>query len=293
MAQQVQAEIRGSVRRLARALAEPVSSVGRWVQARGAPDVPPGPRGRRRGPEEAALGERIRALCAAPRQALFGYRRIGALLRREGWAVNRKRVQRVMRELGLLRPKVWHRPQRPRRVERMLPERPNQAWQIDMTSFPLANLQPLFLVVIIDCCTRQIVGWTLDRRCRASEWVAAVRRALEERGLAGQAGADSLVLRSDNGPQPCSKRFVEYLGRAGVHGQYTGYDAPDDNAYVERVIRTLKEEEIWPNAYESWAEAHAAIESYVHYYNYQRIHAALGYLTPDEFAAAAVTLTAA
>ena len=59
------------------------------------------------------------------------------------------------------------------------------------------------------------------------------------------------------------------------------------------MIRTLKEEEIWPNDYETWAEAHAAIASYVNYYNHQRIHAALGYLTPDEFAAATVTLVAA
>jgi len=228
-----------------------------------------------------------------PRHALFGYRRIGALLRREGCEVNRKRVHRVMREMGLTRPKVWHRPHRPRRVGRMRPERPNQAWQIDMTSFQLANLQLLFLVVIIDCFTRQIVGWTLDRRCRASEWVAAVRMALEERGLAGQSLEGALVLRSDNGAQPCSKRFVEYLGRTGMQGQYTGYDAPDDNAYVERVIRTLKEEEIWPNHYETWAEAHAAIESYVNYYSHQRIHAALGYLTPDEFAAAHLTHTVA
>jgi len=100
------------------------------------------------------------------------------------------------------------------------------------------------------------------------------------------------VLRSDNGAQPCSKRFVEYLGQHGIQGQYTGYDAPDDKADVERVIRTLKEEEIWPNAYESWAEAHAAIEAYVAYYHRPRIHSALGCLTPDEFTATHIALAA-
>ena len=71
----------------------------------------------------------------------------------------------------------------------------------------------LFLVVVIDCYTRQIVGWTLDRRCRASEWVAAVRQALEGQGLTEKLESGFLVLRSDNGAQPCAKRFVEFLGQ--------------------------------------------------------------------------------
>ena len=79
-------------------------------------------------------------------------------------------------------------------------------------------------------------------------------------------------------------------GSTGVRGQYTGYNAPDDNAYVERVIRTLKEEEIWPNAYDTLAEARTAIESYISYYNHDRIHSALGYRTPNEFAATHLTL---
>ena len=158
-----------SGRRLARALEEPVSRVGRWGREVPALDVPPSPRRQREGPEEAVLRERIRALCAGPRHLTFGYRRITALLRRQGQGVNRQRVSRCMREMGLTRPRVWHRPQRPRRVERMRPERPNQAWQVDMTSFQLASLPGLFLVVIIDCFTRQIVGWTLERRCRASD----------------------------------------------------------------------------------------------------------------------------
>ena len=71
----------------------------------------------------------------------------------------------------------------------------------------------------------------------------------------------------------------------GVRGQYTGYDSPDDNAYVERVFRTIKEEEVWPNEYDSFAEAHEAIEDYVNYYNDERIHSALAYRTPNEAAA--------
>ena len=224
----------------------------------------------------------------------YGYRRITALLNQDaGTRVNRKTVLKIMREEGLTRPKVWHRPARPKRVEKMKPTAPGQGWQVDMTSFQLSTLTTLFLVVVIDCFSRKIVGWNLSRRCRAGEWIAAVRMALEEEGRMEREKCRGLVLRSDNGSQPCARKFVEFLGRRGVQGQYTGYDAPDDNAYVERVIRTLKEEEIWLNSYDAFPEAHEAVEGYINYYNQKRIHSALGYRTPNQVAAASITLAAA
>jgi putative transposase len=161
-----------------------------------------------------------------------------------------------------------------------------------MTGFSLSDFTPLYLVMVTDCYTRKIIGWTLDRRCSAGEWVGAARMGLESEGLRTKEVCRRLTLRSDNGSQPCSKKFVEYLGKMGVRGQYTGYNAPDDNAYIERAIRTVKEEESWPNVYETLSEARAAIESYVNYYNRERIHSALGYRTPSEVAAAYGTLAA-
>ena len=281
-----------SVRRLARAVDEPASTVGRWVK----PAAEQEPPRRRHCPvsDDAELRAAVRALCDMPRHRTFGYRRIWALLRREDrWKVNKKTVWRIMHEEGLTRPKVWGRPARPKRVEKMRPTRPNEGWQIDMTSFILTNMVGLYLVTVIDCYTRQIVGWTLHRRCRASEWISALRMALEAADLTTKDACSSLTLRSDNGSQPCSKAFVRYLRKAGVTGQYTGYNAPDDNAYVERVIRTIKEEEIWPNAYDTFSEAHEAIDAFMKYYNADRIHSALGYQTPDEVAAAYRTLDAA
>ena len=162
-----------------------------------------------------------------------------------------------------------------------------------MTSFQLSDLTPMFLVLIIDCFTREIVGYTLDRRCRAKEWIAAVRTALEQCNINSKDRNEKLILRSDNGSQPCSKAFVEYLWSVGVKGEYTGYNAPDDNAFVERVIRTVKEEEIWPNLWDTVSEAREAIENYVSYYNNERIHSALDYATPKEIADARVALKAA
>lgn len=279
-----------SIRRLAKAAEEAVSTVGRWV----------GP-SKRRVPEprrcpvsgDPAVRAMVYSLCHQYRNRTFGYRRIWALLRRRGSIINKKTVWKIMHEKGLTRPKVRYKPARPKRVEKMRPLGPNRAWQIDMTGFALSDFRAVYLVMVTDCYTRQIVGWTLDRRCSAGEWIAAVRMGLESEGLVTKQACKQLVLRSDNGSQPCSKKFVEYLGKVGVRGQYTGYNAPDDNAYIERVIRTVKEEEIWPNVYETLSEARAAIEAYVNYYNSERIHSALGYRTPNEVAAAYDTLAAA
>jgi putative transposase len=281
-----------SIRRLSAAFGEPYSTVARWI-------APP----RQKTPEEIRrrcpvsgdpeLRAKVRELCDEPRHRTFGYRRIRSLLRRRfDIRVSRETVRRIMREEGLSRPRIWHRPLRPKRIEKARPQRPNECWQIDMTSFQLSNFVPLFLVVIIDCFTREIVGYTLDRRCRAREWIAAVRTALEQRGITKEQ-AKELTLRSDNGSQPCSKAFVEYLGSIRVKGQYTGYNAPDDNAFVERVIRTIKEEEIWPNLWDTVSEAREAVEDYVTYYNNERIHSALDYATPKEIADASVALKAA
>jgi len=279
-----------SVRRLAMAAQTPASTVGRWV----------GPERVRESVErkcpvsgDAALRSQVRELCDMPRHESYGYRRIWALLRRIGHLINKKTVWKMMHRMGLSRPKIWYKPKRPKRVEKMRPVKPNRGWQIDMTSFVLSDMTTLYLMLVIDCYSREIVGWTLDRRCRAGEWVSALRMSLESRGLTSKELCKGLVVRSDNGSQPCSKKFVEYLGKAGVRGQYTGYNAPDDNAYVERVIRTVKEEEVWPNLYDSLSEAAAAIEDYINHYNNKRIHSALDYLTPSEFAAAHNTLAAA
>lgn len=279
-----------SISRLSGAFGEPRSSVGRWV----GPDRAGAPL-KRRCPVsgDPAMIDKVRELCLMDRHRTYGHRRIHALIKLSGVRLNRKTVYRIMSEQGLCQPKIWRRPMRPKRVEKMRPVGPNQGWQIDMTSFQLSGMTTLFLVVVIDCYSRKIMGWTLSRRCRSSEWTAAVRMALEAAGIDNKEKARGLTLRSDNGAQPCSKKFVEFLGKHGVKGQYTGYDAPDDNAYVERVIRTIKEEEVWPNSWDNFWEAHEAIEKYIRFYNEQRLHSALGYSTPAKVAARKSTLNAA
>ena len=293
MATRMREESTISIRRLAMVLEEPTSTVGGWMKPKTAQKT----KGRGRHcpvSGDVNLRKAVRALCDEPRHRTYGYRFIWALLRRrKGIFVNKKTVWKIMHEEGLTRPKICRRSYRPKRVEKMRPAQPNEGWQIDMTSFQLSDMTPLYLVMVMDCCTRQIVGWTLHRRCRTSEWVSALRMGLESHELTTKAACENLTLRSDNGAQPCSKKFVEYLGQTGVKGQYTGYNAPDDNAFIERVIRTVKEEEIWANVYDTFTEAREAIEDFVNYYNEERIHSALEYKTPNEVAAEHVTLSAA
>lgn len=228
------------------------------------------------------LRARIRLLCLEERHHTWGHRRVRALLmRRFGVRVSRKTVCRVMRELGLSQKKVRRRAWRPRRVRRMLPDAPDRAWQIDQTNVYLSDMRRLYLVVVVDCRTREIVGHCLDERCRSEEWIAALRTALENRGL-GEERLENLTLRSDNGAQPSSRRFADFLRSRGIKGEFTGYAAPDDNCYVERAIRTLKDEHIRAESFDSYAEARDSIQRFIDYYNNERIHSALDYDTPTE-----------
>jgi putative transposase len=233
--------------------------------------------------DDIVIRDKIKELCEKQRHEMYGHSRIRAhLIAALNIPVSRKTVFKIMKELGLTKPRIRYKSMRPKRIEKMTPDSPNKAWQIDMTSIYLSDMTPLFLIVVIDCFTRKLVGWTLDRRCRASEWISALRLALDNQKINSEEARRSLTLRSDNGCQPTSNKYVKYLKETGINGQYTGYNAPDDNAFVERVIRTIKEEEIWLNLYDSWSDAHEAVDEYIQFYNNERIHSALNYKTPKD-----------
>jgi len=213
----------------------------------------------------------------------YGYRRVTWWLRRkEGLVVNRKRVLRVMRERGL---RVRSRRLRARRRKewgRVETARPNQVWQADLTKVwagPAVGWA--YLVSVIDCHTREIVGWDLSARCRTDEALAAVERAVLERLPAGSREA-SLTLTTDNGTQFTSARFLETLRELGLTHRRTAYHHPEGNSYIERFHRSLKEEEVWVSEYQCLAEAQASIGRYLWEYNHDRPHQSLGDRTPWE-----------
>jgi putative transposase len=213
----------------------------------------------------------------------YGYRRITWWLRRkEGLAVNRKRGLRVMREQGLLVPSRRLRARRRKEWGRAEVARPNQVWQADLTKlWAGSTVGWAYLVSVIDCCTREIVGWGLSNRCRTEEALAAVERAVLERLPAGSRGG-GLTLTTDNGTQFTSTRLLETLARLGIIHRCTAYHHPEGNSYIERFHRSLKEGEVGLAEYRNLEEARESIGRYLWEYHHDRPHRGLRDRTPRE-----------
>jgi len=205
-----------------------------------------------------------------------GYRMVTAFVRRKlGIAVNRKRVLRVMRERKLIQRR---RPlERRKRPGFFRVERPRQLWQLDMTSVWVAEHGWCYLNAIIDCCTREIVGWQLELRCRADEAIALVERAAAIHGIT----AGELTLGSDNGSAFTARRFREKLAELGIRHRRGGYRDPESQAFIESWFGKLKQREVWLNEYETLDDARHGIGGYVDRYHH-RPHSGLNYRTPLE-----------
>jgi putative transposase len=205
-----------------------------------------------------------------------GYRMVTAFVRRKlGVPVNRKRVLRVMRERKLIQRR---RPlERRKRPGFFRVERPRQLWQLDMSSVWVAEHGWCYLNAIIDCCTREIVGWSLELRCRADEAIAVVERATAMHGIE----PGELVLGSDNGSAFTARRFRARLAELGITHRRGGYRDPESQAFIESWFGKLKQREVWLNEYETLDDARREIGGYVDRYHH-RPHSGLNYQTPDE-----------
>jgi putative transposase len=200
-----------------------------------------------------------------------GYRMVCAFVRqRLGIAVNRKRVLRVMRERKLIQRR---RPlERRKRPGFFRVERPRQLWQLDMTSIWVAEHGWTYLMAIIDCCTREIVAWHLELRCRADEAIKVVEQAPALYAIEG----GELTLGSDNGSAFTARRFRQTLSGLGVRHRRGGYRDPESQAFIESWFGKLKEREVWLNEYETLDDARRAIGGYVDRYHH-RPHSGLNY----------------
>jgi putative transposase len=209
-----------------------------------------------------------------------GTRMVAALASRElaGAAVNRKRVQRLMREHRLLQPKRSEG--RRRRPGFFQVTRPDELWHLDMTSVWVAEHGWCYLNAAIDCCTREITGWALDIRCRAQEAVAVIDAAVAGRGV----GPGELTLGSDNGTAFTSRAFRARLTEHGITHRRGGYRDPESQAFIESWFSKLKQRCIWRDEFETLDEAREAIGRYVERYHH-RPHQGLAYRTPREVAA--------
>ncbi len=207
----------------------------------------------------------------------YGYRRIAVLLQ-----VNRKPVQRV---LQLKHWQVNTRPKghRPRvKATPSLAAFPNQRWSTDLTRVWCSRDGWCHLALVIDCCTRELLGWRLSSRGTATTAEAALEEALIHRfGILGRVSGE-LALRSDNGLVFTSRTYTQTVKSYGLVQEFITPYTPEQNGMVERLIRTLKEECIWQNRFESLSQAQAVIGRWVRHYNTRRPHQALGYRPPAE-----------
>jgi transposase InsO family protein len=227
--------------------------------------------------------QRIQALKA--NHPFWGYRRIWAYLRyREGLDINKKRIYRLMKENNLLvgkniRLKACRTPlkAKPRA------NRPNHIWGIDMTKVMVASWGWLYLHIVLDWYTKKIVGYNLSLRSKTRDWLDALEKAVNEQFPDGVKEKEQLFLVSDNGSQPTSVGFMAACNILAIKQIFASYDNPKGNADTERVIRTIKEDLVWPNDFATPFELQAALDKWVMNYNTDYPHSSLSYKTPCEF----------
>jgi putative transposase len=227
--------------------------------------------------------ERIQSLKA--RHPFWGYRRIWAYLRyREGLQINKKRIWRLMKENNLLVGKNTRlKARRTPLKAKPKANRPNHIWGIDMTKVMVAPWGWLYLHIVLDWHTKKIVGYNLGLRSKTKDWLDALEKAVNEQFPDGARDKQPLYLVSDNGSQPTSVGFMAACNVLEIKQIFASYDNPKGNADTERVIRTIKEDLIWPNDFQTPFELQAALDRWVSDYNTDYPHSSLGYKTPCEF----------
>ena len=230
------------------------------------------------------LIERIKAIKAD--HPFWGYRRVRAwLLHRDKVLVNEKRIRRVMKQNNLMVIVPVYKAKRTPLKSKPRADRPKQYWGIDMTKFLISSLGWVYLVIVLDWHTKKIVGWDIALRSKTCDWQRALAQALNK-DFAGGVRGFGLSLISDNGSQPTSITFMKDLSILGIEQIFTSYDNPKGNADTERMIRTIKEEVIWLNEFETLEEAKDKIGRWIEVdYNKNYVHSALGYQSPEEFEA--------
>lgn len=230
-------------------------------------------------PEEVSLKHRIDELYTL--RPFYGSRRITASLRREGWRLNRKAVQRHMREMGIQGIHPGPNLSKRRSEHKVYPyllrglaiTEPNQVWGIDITYIRLAKGW-LYLVAILDWYSRYVVSWELDDSLELGFVLNAVARAFIE--------AKPDILNSDQGSQFTSPAYLGLLHSAGIRVSMDGKGRASDNIFTERLWRSVKYEEVYLHDYQSPREARTGITKYLDFYNHERLHQSLAYQTPAE-----------
>ncbi len=229
--------------------------------------------------KEIALKRRIDEVYT--QRPIYGSRRMMAVLVREGWSISRPTVQSYMREMGIAGIAPGPRTSQPSPEHKVYPYllrnleicRPNQVWGIDITYVRL-RAGWMFLVAILDWFSRFVVAWELDQSLESTFVLQAVDRALTL--------AQPEIWNSDQGSHFTSPKYTRRLLEAQIQISMDGRGRAMDNLFTERLWRSVKYEEVYLHDYTSPREARQGIGNYLTFYNYERPHQALNYLTPAE-----------
>ncbi len=222
-----------------------------------------------------------RMLAIVRQHPRYGYRRVWALLRDEGWSVNRKRVYRLWRREGLKVP----RKQRKKRhlgtsangIVRRRAEHINHVWCYDFVKDQTTDGRPLKFLPIVDEYTRECLAIDVARSITATDVIESLRDLFAIRGA-------PTFIRSDNGPEFIARAIREWLTESGVETLFIAPGSPWENAYCESFNSRFRDELLNRELFTSLAEAGVITEDYRLAYNHQRPHSSLSYLTPAAFA---------
>lgn len=230
------------------------------------------------------LALRIRAIL--DREETFGYRRVWAHLRfKEGIKVNIKKIHRIMSLKGW-QCRLWNRPGRKGPQvsrKRSAVDHPDILWSTDLSKIYCGRDGWCVLIPVIDNGSREVVGYRFSRRGRALEATDSLDQAVMSRYGSKEAVPGGLRLRSDNGSIFLAKRYLESTKYWGIVQEYIPGGRPDWNGVVERFFRTLKQECVWLNHFESFEQAKQIIAQWIENYNKNRLHSSLGYKTPEQW----------
>ena len=226
----------------------------------------------------------------AGQHVTYGSRRVRSQLRRAPYQyrLNRKRVQRLMRQEGLLRPVKRRKcrttqsdhpyPRYANLVKELEISAPEQVWVCDITYIRL-GAGFVFLAIVMDVFTRLIRGWQLSKAIDQELTLAALRRALRDHVPE--------IHHSDQGVQYAAHEYIDLLKDHQIQISMATVGEAEENGYAERLMRTIKEEEVDLSEYRDFADAKNQLGRFIEdVYNHKRIHSSLGYLTPAEFEAA-------